>query len=101
MTLSIRVQAAARARQRVSARGPILGAVLARVTVAARQPRALNWAGFNIVEVPYTVGASVATTYAIAIAHELGVVPMTDSSGMPIAAAREAAKINSVVVSVS
>jgi hypothetical protein len=43
--------------------------------------RALHWSGFNIFEVPYTVGASVATTYAIAIAHELGVVPMTDSAG--------------------
>lgn len=43
--------------------------------------RAVHWSGFTIFEVPYTVGASIATTYATAIAHELGVVPMTDSVG--------------------
>jgi len=56
------------------------------------EPRALNWAGFNIVEVPYTVGASVATTYAIAIAHEARRCPNDRLIGMPPAAAREAAK---------
>jgi hypothetical protein len=33
----------------------------------------------SIVDVPYAVGASVTTTYALAIAHEQGAVPMTDS----------------------
>jgi hypothetical protein len=40
-----------------------------------------GWGGFPIVEVPYAVGASVTTTYALAIAHEVGAVPMTDSRG--------------------
>jgi hypothetical protein len=41
---------------------------------------ARGWGGFRIIDVPYAVGASVTTTYALAIAHEQGAVPMTDSA---------------------
>jgi len=44
----------------------------------APRPAARGWADERVVEVPYAVGASVTLTYALAIAHEIGAVPMTD-----------------------
>jgi hypothetical protein len=42
------------------------------------RPGPRSWDGEPVVEVPYAVGASLALTYALAIAHELGVTPFTD-----------------------
>ena len=42
------------------------------------RPPASTWTGEPIVEVPYAIGASVALSYALMIAHELGVAPITD-----------------------
>jgi hypothetical protein len=43
------------------------------------RPGPAGWHGDQVVEVPYAVGSSVTLTYALAIAHEAGAVPLTDS----------------------
>ena len=43
------------------------------------EPGPPGWDGAPVVRVSYAVGSSLNLTYALAIAHELSVVPMTDS----------------------
>lgn len=42
------------------------------------RPGPSTWGGERVVELPYAVGASVALTYALVIAHELGVALITE-----------------------
>jgi len=58
--------------------------------------QSLSWAGERIVQVPYAIAASVALTYALTIAHQLGVAPITDdpAHGRLLASRLQSAALN-------